>query len=48
MDLFPPEFEQKMDIDAPIDLVVIQVSQDIVNDIPAADPRWAETHMGKN
>jgi hypothetical protein len=41
-DLFPPEEESVIDIDAALDTVVLRVSQDLINDIPAGDPRWME------
>lgn len=42
--IFPPHAERKVEVDSPLDLVVIQVSKDIIDDIPASDPRWSETH----
>ncbi|KAF4526274.1 hypothetical protein B566_EDAN010984 [Ephemera danica] len=44
MELFPAEYERKLDINAPLDIVITKVSEDIVNDMPAADPRWLDTH----
>ncbi|XP_069672597.1 nuclear pore complex protein Nup133 isoform X3 [Periplaneta americana] len=41
-EIFPPEEEPVIDIDAVLDTVVVKVSQDLINDIPAGDPRWAE------
>lgn len=43
--IFPPEEEPIIDIDAVLDTVVMKVSQDLVNDIPAGDPRWTETRV---
>jgi nuclear pore complex protein Nup133 len=43
--IFPPEEEPIIDIDAVLDTVVMKVSQDLVNDIPAGDPRWSETRV---
>jgi hypothetical protein len=40
--ILPPEEEPIIDIDAALDTIVINVSQDLVNDIPAGDPRWTE------
>jgi hypothetical protein len=41
--IFPPQTERKVEVDSPLDLVVIQVSKDIIDDIPASDPRWSES-----
>lgn len=41
MDLFPPEEEPVMDIDASLDTLVLKVAKDLVDDYPANDPRWA-------
>jgi nuclear pore complex protein Nup133 len=40
--MFPPEEEPVIDIDAPLDTIAVNVSKDLVNDIPSGDPRWAE------
>jgi nuclear pore complex protein Nup133 len=40
--MFPPEEEPVIDIDAALDTIAVKVSEDLVNDIPASDPRWAE------
>ncbi|KAL0269100.1 UNVERIFIED_CONTAM: hypothetical protein PYX00_006935 [Menopon gallinae] len=39
--LFPYEEEPAMDVDAPLDVIVSRVCMDLINDIPAGDPRWA-------
>ena len=44
-DLFPPEEESAIDIDAVLDKVVLKVSHDLINDIPAGDPRWMEMRV---
>jgi len=44
-DVFPPEEESVIDIDAVLDTVVLKVSQDLINDIPAGDPRWMEMRV---
>jgi nuclear pore complex protein Nup133 len=41
-EMFPPEEEPVIDIDAALDTIAVKVSEDLVNDIPASDPRWAE------
>ncbi|KAJ9592509.1 hypothetical protein L9F63_015826, partial [Diploptera punctata] len=41
-EIFPPEEEPVIDIDAALDSVVVKVSQDLVNDLPVGDPRWTE------
>jgi len=41
-EMFPPEEEPVIDIDAALDTIVVKVSQDLVNDIPVGDPRWVE------
>jgi hypothetical protein len=43
--MFPPEEESVIDIDAAVDTVVLKVSQDLINDIPAGDPRWMEMRV---
>ena len=43
--MFPPEGESVIDIDAALDTVVLKVSQDLINDIPAGDPRWMEMRV---
>lgn len=43
--MFPPEEEPIIDIDAVLDTTVVKVSQDLVNDIPAGDPRWIEMRV---
>jgi hypothetical protein len=43
--MFPPEEEPIIDIDAALDTTVVKVSQDLVNDIPAGDPRWIEMRV---
>lgn len=43
--MFPPEEEPIIDIDAVLDTIVVKVSQDLVNDIPAGDPRWIEMRV---
>jgi hypothetical protein len=44
-DIFPSEEESVIDIDAVLDTVVLKVSQDLINDIPAGDPRWMEMRV---
>jgi hypothetical protein len=44
-EIFSPEEESVIDIDAALDTVVLKVSQDLVNDIPAGDPRWVEMRV---
>ena len=41
-EIFPPEEEPVIDIDAAVDSIAVRVSQDLVNDIPVGDPRWTE------
>lgn len=41
-DLFPEHTETINEIDNVIDTVIVKVSEDLINDIPAADPRWSE------
>lgn len=41
-EMFPPEEEPVIDIDAALDTIAVKVSEDLVNDIPSGDPRWAE------
>jgi hypothetical protein len=41
--IFPPGVDRKVEVDAPLDVVIVQVSKDIINDMPASDPRWTET-----
>ncbi|XP_059475123.1 nuclear pore complex protein Nup133 isoform X2 [Neocloeon triangulifer] len=36
--------ERGVEVNAPLDLVIVHVSKDIINDMPASDPRWSETH----
>jgi nuclear pore complex protein Nup133 len=43
--MFPPEEEPIIDIDAVLDTIVVKVSQDLVNDVPAGDPRWTEMRV---
>lgn len=39
--LFPYEEEPAVDVDASLDVIVSRVCLDLINDIPAGDPRWA-------
>lgn len=41
-EIFPEESEPLNEIDDVIDTLVIKMSRDLLNDIPAGDPRWAE------
>jgi hypothetical protein len=41
-EMFPPEEEPVIDIDAALDTTAVKVSEDLANDIPSGDPRWAE------
>lgn len=41
-ELFPRNEIQISDIDSPLDVAVVKVSQDLIDDIPARDPRWVE------
>ncbi|KAG8228598.1 hypothetical protein J437_LFUL009303 [Ladona fulva] len=50
-DLFPAsvmarsanvEESKKLEVDGPIDQLVATVSKDVINDIPAVDPRWTD------
>ncbi len=43
-DLFPVT-ETPPQVDSPLDLVAINVSLDLINDIPAKDPRWADIKL---
>jgi hypothetical protein len=43
--MFPPEEEPIIDVDAVLDTAVVKVSKDLVNDIPAGDPRWIEMRV---
>jgi hypothetical protein len=43
--MFSPEEEGVIDIDAALDTLVLKVSQDLINDIPAGDPRWIEMRV---
>ena len=47
--LFPMQEEPVMDIDAPLDTLVLKVAKHLVDDYPANDPRW-ENHrdLSKN
>ncbi|XKL69512.1 hypothetical protein PGB90_007281 [Kerria lacca] len=40
-DMFPVD-ETSLQVDSSLDLVAIKVSLDLINDIPARDPRWAD------
>lgn len=40
-EMFPID-ETPNQVDAALDLVAIKVSLDLINDIPAKDPRWAD------
>lgn len=40
-EVFPVE-ETPAQVDATLDLVAIKVSLDLINDVPAKDPRWAD------
>ncbi|CAB3374512.1 Hypothetical predicted protein [Cloeon dipterum] len=44
--VLPKEVERGVEVDAPLDLVIVRVSKDIINDMPASDPRWSETSSG--
>nr|CAD7405905.1 unnamed protein product [Timema poppensis] len=44
-EVFPMDDEPVIDLDAALDTVVLSVGQDLVNDIPAGDPRWAEQRI---
>lgn len=41
--LFPEEGEVKNEIDNVLDKIVISLSQELLNDVPASDPRWKTT-----
>lgn len=41
-ELFPRKEVPVSDIDSPLDVAVIKVSQDLIDDIPARDPRWVD------
>ena len=40
-DMFPVD-DTPAQVDATLDLVAIKVSLDLINDVPAKDPRWAD------
>lgn len=40
-EMFPID-EASSQVDATLDLVAIKVSLDLINDVPAKDPRWAD------
>lgn len=40
-EMFPVD-EAPSQVDATLDLVAIKVSLDLINDVPAKDPRWAD------
>lgn len=40
-DLFPPDVEPTVRVDAALDTVIVQISVGLIDDIPAQDPRWA-------
>nr|CAD7433875.1 unnamed protein product [Timema monikensis] len=44
-EVFPVDDEPVIDLDAALDTVVLSVGQDLVNDMPAGDPRWAEQRI---
>ena len=41
-ELLPRKEIPYSDIDGPLDVAVVQVSQDLIDDIPARDPRWVD------
>ncbi|KAL7299771.1 hypothetical protein TKK_0007518 [Trichogramma kaykai] len=46
-ELFPMQEEPVMDIDAPLDTLVLKVAKNLIDDYPANDPRW-ENHRDLN
>jgi len=42
-ELFPPGVPASVEPGAILDVLVTQLSQDMVDDYPASDPRWAES-----
>lgn len=41
-ELFPRKEVPLSDVDSPLDVAVVKVSQDLIDDIPARDPRWMD------
>lgn len=41
-ELFPRKEVPMSDVDAPLDIAAVKVSQDLIDDIPARDPRWTD------
>lgn len=46
-DTFPVD-ETPAQVDASLDLVAIKVSLDLIDDVPAKDPRWADVKSSGN
>ena len=42
-ELFPSSAPTPMETGSPIDVAVAKLSQEVVDDFPASDPRWAES-----
>lgn len=41
-ELFPKKEIPISDVDSPLDVAAVKVSQDLIDDIPARDPRWVD------
>ena len=42
-ELFPPGLPASVDTGAVLDALVTHLSQEMIDDYPASDPRWAES-----
>ena len=42
-DLFPPGMPSVFEAGSSLDLLAIGLSQEMIDDYPASDPRWAES-----
>lgn len=43
-EIFPPD-SVTPEVDAPMDVSILKIAQDLADDKPAADPRWEQTEM---
>ena len=46
--LSSPDIPESSDVDSHLDRIIIRFSEEMLDDFPASDPRWAETHQSGN